>query len=115
MSNEYSCQTRGLTHAAAVALVAHWYLFLSYILALTHLTCTCGRRKLISLHTLRKLCFSTVILQSDEKARKKSLHCSFLVVAFLWSVVILIVALNIDANGAYRFYGPTGYCKPGVA
>jgi len=38
-----------------------------------------------------------------------SLRRSLVVVAFLWSVVGLIVALNIDVNGAYSFYGPAGY------
>jgi hypothetical protein len=73
-----------------------------------------GRQKLISLYTLRTLCFSRVMLQpgEEEKARKKSLHRSLVVVAFLWSAVFLIVAVNIDTNGAHRFYGPAGYCKP---
>ncbi|KAN0141394.1 hypothetical protein V8E53_001150 [Lactarius tabidus] len=66
---------------------------------------------LISLYTLRTLCFSRVMLQpgEEEKARKKSLHRSLVVVAFLWSAVFLIVAVNIDTNGAHRFYGPAGY------
>jgi hypothetical protein len=81
------------------------------------LTCTClVVKKLISLYTLRTLCFSSsrVVLGTDEeeRARKKSLHRSFVVVAFLWGAVFLIVAVNIDANGAHRFYGPAGYCKP---
>jgi hypothetical protein len=74
-----------------------------------------GRQKLISLYTLKPICFPRVNLdhpEEEEKARKKSLHRSLVIVAFLWSVVGLIVALNIDANGAYHFYGPTGYCKP---
>jgi len=70
--------------------------------------------KTISLYTLRTLCFSRAILQpdEDEKARKKSLHRSFIVVACLWSSVGLVVAVNIAADGAYRFYGPAGYCTP---
>ena len=91
-----------------------WSVVHAYILALAHPDLYMyGPQQLISLYTLRTLCFSRVMLQPDEeeKARKKSLHRSLVVVAFLWGAVILIVALNIDANGAYRFYGPTGYCK----
>lgn len=71
--------------------------------------------KTISLYTVKTLCFSRVVLQPDEeeKARKKSLRRSFIVVACLWSAVGLIVAVNMAAVGASRFYGPTGhYCKP---
>jgi len=66
---------------------------------------------LISLYTLRTICFPRVILNPDEEeeARKKNLRRSLVVVAFLWSVVGLIVVINIDVNGAHRFYGPTGY------
>ncbi|KAH9048062.1 hypothetical protein EDB84DRAFT_1459112 [Lactarius hengduanensis] len=66
---------------------------------------------IISLYTLRTLCFSKIILQPDEeeKEQKKTLHRSFVVVACLWSAVGLLVAVNIAANGVYRFYGPAGY------
>lgn len=115
MSNEYSrrCQTRGLIRVVRCVAV-RWSVVHAYILALAHPDLYMyGPQQLISLYTLRTLCFSRVMLQPDEeeKARKKSLHRSLVVVAFLWGAVILIVALNIDANGAYRFYGPTGYCK----
>ncbi|KAI9446841.1 hypothetical protein H4582DRAFT_613174 [Lactarius indigo] len=66
---------------------------------------------IISLYTLRTLCFSKVIFQPDEeeKARKTSLRRSFIIVACLWSAVGLLVVVNIAANGAHRFYGPAGY------
>lgn len=67
--------------------------------------------KIISIYTLRTLCFSRVI-DEEEKARKKSLRRSFIVVACLWSAVGLMAAVNIAANGAHRFYSPAGYCKP---
>ncbi|KAH9172723.1 hypothetical protein EDB89DRAFT_2164381 [Lactarius sanguifluus] len=53
----------------------------------------------------------SVVLQPDEeeKARKKSLRRSFIVVACLWSAVGLLVAVNTAAVGASRFYGPTGH------
>ncbi|KAI9438712.1 hypothetical protein H4582DRAFT_192953 [Lactarius indigo] len=65
----------------------------------------------ISLYTVKTLCFSRVVLQPDEeeRARKKSLRCSFIVVACLWSAVGLIVAVSAFAAGASRFYGPAGH------
>ena len=70
--------------------------------------------KLISLYTLKTICFPRVTLDpvEEEEARKKSLCRSLVIVAFLWSIVGLIVVVNIAVNGAHRFYGPTGYCKP---
>ncbi|KAH9018714.1 hypothetical protein EDB85DRAFT_600355 [Lactarius pseudohatsudake] len=66
----------------------------------------------ISLYTVKTLCFSSVVLQPDEeeKARKKSLRRSFIVVACLWSAVGLIVAVNMAAVGASRFYGGHYWC-----
>ncbi|KAH9074301.1 hypothetical protein EDB83DRAFT_1953136 [Lactarius deliciosus] len=65
----------------------------------------------ISLYTVKTLCFSRVVLQpeEEEKARKKSLRHSFIVVACLWSAVSLLVAVNMAVVGASRFYGPTGH------
>jgi hypothetical protein len=46
-----------------------------------------------------------------NNSRKQSLRWSLGVVTVLWTVVGLIVAINIGANGSSRFYGPTGLCE----
>ncbi|KAI0247658.1 hypothetical protein BJV78DRAFT_901876 [Lactifluus subvellereus] len=70
----------------------------------------------ISLYTLRTLCFMKVPHDDDqldkgkiEKTRRKRLHRSLVVVVCIWASVALIVTANVAANGVGHFYGPTGY------
>jgi hypothetical protein len=72
--------------------------------------------KIISLYTLRVLCFwrigeSESRTETEEKERKTSLNHSLVVIVCLWVVISLLVSINIAVQGAHRFYGPTGYCK----
>jgi hypothetical protein len=73
-----------------------------------------GFAKIISIYTLRVLCFSKVFHDgqiSDEKAQKRNLNRSFIVVACLWVLLGLLVTANVVAlDGVHQFYGPTGYC-----
>ena len=65
------------------------------------------------------LCFPTHIdlnnvqVSEDDynKARKRSLLWSLGIVAVLWTVVGLILAINIGVDGSSHFYGPTGLCE----
>jgi len=69
---------------------------------------------IISLHTLRVLCFWKTSNVDGRKDTEKSepnvgLNHSLVVVACLWVAVGLLVTVNIAINGVDRFYGPTGY------
>ena len=73
--------------------------------------------KLISLYTIRVLCFwETGHDDRGENTEKEpnfklGLNHSFVVVACLWVALGLLVTVNIAVNGVHHFYGPTGYCE----
>lgn len=72
--------------------------------------------KIISLYTLRTLCFSATHrdgqIDDEEGVHKKDLHRSLIVVACLWASLGFLVTINVAVDGVHRFYGPVGYCKP---
>jgi hypothetical protein len=74
-----------------------------------------GFVKIISIYTLKVLCFSEVFhdgQSSYEKTQKKNLNRSFIVVACLWASLGLLVTINVvTVDRAHHFYGPTGYCE----
>lgn len=75
--------------------------------------------KIISLYTLRVVCFwrvgdndkRTECTRETEIERRRNLFHSLLVVAFLWCSLGILVTINVTADGVERFYGPAGYCK----
>jgi hypothetical protein len=52
--------------------------------------------------------FSTLIFGLRPDA---NLFRAVLIVAGIWIVIVLNVAINIGINGASHFYGPTGACE----
>ncbi|KAF8495141.1 hypothetical protein F5888DRAFT_582563 [Russula emetica] len=75
------------------------------------------RTLIISLHTLRVVCFwrvgdsdkSTEFTRETVPARRRCLIHSLVVVACLWCSLGLLVTINVIVDGVQRFYGPTGY------
>jgi hypothetical protein len=78
--------------------------------------------KIISLYTLRVVCFWRVD-DSDKETeftgenvhdsvpvRRRCLIHSLIVVACLWCSLGLLVTINVLIDGVQQFYGPTGYC-----
>jgi hypothetical protein len=57
----------------------------------------------VAIHT-----FSTIIFWRRPDT---NLFRAALIVAGIWIVIILNVAINIGINGASHFYGPTGSCE----
>jgi hypothetical protein len=74
--------------------------------------------KTIAIYTIKTLCFSKVTNHDNDQAIegyvgcRQSLRFSFGVVASILVAVILLVGINIAADGSSHFYGPTGFCKP---
>lgn len=88
----------------------------SYVLAHFNL---CGSiRQAITLYTLKTVCFSRVTDHGNDQVGegdnvcKHGLRWSLGLVVFIWTAVGLVVAINIAVDGAYNFYGPSGFCKP---
>ena len=75
--------------------------------------------KIISLYTLRVVCFwrvgdsdkETGFTRENVPVRKRSLFHSLAVVACLWCFLGLLVIVNVVVDGVQQFYGPTGYCE----
>jgi hypothetical protein len=75
--------------------------------------------KIISLHTLRVVCFwrvgdsnnETESTRENAPARRRCLIHSLIVVACLWCSLGLLVTINVTVDGVQQFYGPTGYCE----
>jgi len=72
---------------------------------------------LISLHTLRVVCFwrvgdsdkETEFTRENVPVRRRCLIHSLVVVACLWCSLGLLVTINVLVDGVQQFYGPTGY------
>lgn len=72
---------------------------------------------IISLHTLRVVCFwrvgdsdrETESTGENVPVRRRDLIHSLVLVACLWCLLGLLVTINVTADGVQQFYGPTGY------
>jgi hypothetical protein len=76
--------------------------------------------KIISLYTLRVVCFwrddsdkETEFTGENvpDSVRRRCLIQSLVVVACLWCSLGLLVTINVLVDGVQQFYGPTGYCE----
>ncbi|KAI9508436.1 hypothetical protein F5148DRAFT_1149032 [Russula earlei] len=68
--------------------------------------------KAIAVYTLYVLCFSggdQLTNENEDDRRRKSLRRSLAFTLCLWITVGLVVAINMGVDGAYHFYGPTGF------
>ncbi|KAI9435370.1 hypothetical protein F5148DRAFT_1380385 [Russula earlei] len=67
--------------------------------------------KSIGVYTLYILCFSGVppVYENEDDRRRKSLRRSLAFIVCLWIAVGLVLTINMGADGAYHFYGPTGF------
>ncbi|KAH9995626.1 hypothetical protein BJV74DRAFT_829082 [Russula compacta] len=69
---------------------------------------------IIALYTLKSFCFSRVTNHGNDQVGEGDNVCkhdfrwSLGLVICIWTAVGLIVAINIAADGAYNFYGPSG-------
>ena len=57
----------------------------------------------VAIHTFSNLIFRWKL--------DTNLFRAALIVAGIWTAIILNVAINVGINGASRFYGPTGSCE----